>query len=51
MRYHGSKAAKVPVVILRVRGIYPDGLMDLRHEGEYPFSLIGVRPRNVTFDC
>lgn len=51
VRYHGSKVTKAPVTLLRVRDISTDGLMYLRHEGDYPFSLTNVRPCSVTFDC
>jgi hypothetical protein len=51
VRYHGSKRDRVRAVILKVGRIYPDGLMDLRYDGAFPFQLYGVRPRSVTLDC
>lgn len=51
VRYHGSKAARVSATLLKVKRIYPSGVMDLRHEGAFPFWLYRVRPQSVTFDC
>ncbi|MEU0465048.1 hypothetical protein ABZ215_13675 [Amycolatopsis sp. NPDC006131] len=51
VRYHGSKAARCPVTLLKVTFVGRDGRMNLADEGAFPVRLTGVRPASVTRDC
>jgi hypothetical protein len=51
VRYHGSQTPRCPVTLLKVSRVFPNGRMNLIHEGGHTIRIVDVRPQSVTRDC